>query len=218
MMTRGPINRQHDDWPEPIASEGDFDLLERPVVAVIGSRDASPQGLARARRVGRGLAEAGVVVMSGLARGVDTHAMRAAIEAGGRVVGVIGTPLDEVYPPENADLQRFVADKHLLLSPITALLNGEIKRAQGFIIRNRLMATLSLATVVVEAGEKSGTRHQVIACARRSRPVCFLRSLADSGVVWVTKTLGWQGTAHVVDSIQDILDVLPGHACTQKQR
>ena len=88
---------------------GDAELLQRPCVAVVGTREASDDGRARARRLGKELAQRGIVVVSGLAKGIDTEALTTAISAGGSVISVIGTPLDRAYPIENAPLQERIA-------------------------------------------------------------------------------------------------------------
>ena len=119
---------------------GDAALLERPCVAVVGTREASSEGRAQARRLGRELAEHGVVVVSGLAKGIDTEALTAAISAGGVVVAVIGTPIDRAYPAENAPLQEKIAAEHLLISQFAS---GSRTFPSSFPVRNRLMAALS---------------------------------------------------------------------------
>ena len=96
---------------------GDLALLDRPSVSIVGTREVSDDGAARARRVARELVAAGVVVVSGLAKGVDTAALTSAIENGGSTVAVIGTPLDKAYPAENSRLQESIYEEHLLLTP-----------------------------------------------------------------------------------------------------
>jgi DNA processing protein len=96
---------------------GNLALLDRPSVSIVGTRDVSDGGAARARRLARELVAAGVVVVSGLAKGIDTAALTSAIESGGSTVAVIGTPLDKAYPAENARLQENIYEEHLLLTP-----------------------------------------------------------------------------------------------------
>src|SRR5215470_13020401 len=98
-------------------TSGDVTLLDRPSVAIVGSRAATPAGLAIARQFARDLAEQGTVVVSGLAKGIDAAAHRAAIDSGGRTLAVVGTPLERVYPAENASLQEEIYREHLLVSP-----------------------------------------------------------------------------------------------------
>lgn len=148
---------------------GDLGLLEaRTLVAVVGTREPSPDGVRRAARVARELVRAGVVVVSGLARGVDTAAHRAAIEAGGRTIAVLGTPLNRTYPPENADLLR------LIEAP-----SGQDVLPSNFARRNRTMARISNATVIVEAGEGTGTISMGRDTLRFGRPLFILRPDAE---------------------------------------
>jgi DNA processing protein len=141
-----------------------------------------------ARRVAGELAREGIVVVSGLAAGVDTAALTAALAAGGRVVGVIGTPLDRAYPARNRHLQERISLEHLLVSRFAA---GERIRACNFPMRNRLMAALSDATVIIEAGERSGTLHQAAECLRLERWLFIARSLIEDPILkWPAKFLG----------------------------
>ena len=142
---------------------GDLSLIRNPAVAVVGTRDVSPEGAARARRLARELVAAGVTVVSGLARGVDTEALTAAIGAGGRVVAVIGTPIDKAYPTENRRLQELIYREHLLISQFEP---GGRTFQNHFPQRNRLMAALTDASAIVEAGETSGTLHQATECGQ----------------------------------------------------
>ena len=144
-------------------------------MAIIGSRAASPEGVARARTLSSELVKGGAIVVSGLAAGIDTAAHIAAIEAGGRTIAVIGTPLDEAYPRENAQLQARIASDHLVVSQFAP---GSASGPKNFPIRNRLMALLTDATVIVEAAKKSGTIHQGWEALRLGRLVFLLESLA----------------------------------------
>src|SRR5207245_7787617 len=136
---------------------GNASLLREKCVAIVGTRAVSPDGAARSRRLACELAAAGVVIISGLAKGVDTEALTAAIDAGGSVVAVIGTPVDRAYPAENKALQERIYREHLLISQFTP---GERVFPSNFPERNKLMAAVSDASVIIEAGETSGTLHQ----------------------------------------------------------
>lgn len=159
---------------------GERALLAHRSVAVVGSRIASDASLALAAAVARELVGLEVVVISGLAAGVDTAAHCAAIEAGGRTVAVIGTELGRACPRDSV-LQEHLYREHLLVSPFAP---GTITRPSHFPMRNRVMAVLALATVVVAAGEMSGTRHQVRECLARGRRVLVSRHLVRA-VTWV---------------------------------
>lgn len=187
---------------------GDVDLLSRPVVAVIGTRKVSKAGALRARRVAIELAQAGVVVMSGLAAGVDTHALQGAVDAGGRVIAVIGTPLDTAYPKQNAALQEQIYLHHLLISPFEV---GRPVRRSNFPHRNKVMAALSDATVIVEASETSGTIHQAAECQRLGRWLFIMKSMAeDKDLTWPKSFLTKYDKASTLNSTEQILKVLFG--------
>src|SRR3546814_9385491 len=101
--------------------QGSWELTETPAIAIVGSREASDDGVKRAARLARELVDRGITVVSGLAKGIDTAAHGAAIERGGSTIAVIGTPLGEYYPRENAELQKFIAAEHLLISQVPVL-------------------------------------------------------------------------------------------------
>jgi DNA processing protein len=136
-----------------VRGDGDPELLSRPAVAVVGARACSPYGAQVARMLGRELARAGVVVVSGLARGVDGEAHRGALETDGRTVAVLGCGIDRNYPAAHAGLARQIAERSLLLSEYEP---GVEPAAWRFPARNRIVAGLCVATVVVEARERSG--------------------------------------------------------------
>ena len=126
---------------------------EEAAIAVVGTRECTPYGTACGERLGRELAASGAVVVTGLARGVDSAAARGALRAGGTVVGVTGGGLDVVYPPENGDLYADVAATGVLLSEYPP---GSPPDKAHFPVRNRIMSGLSVAALVVEAPERSG--------------------------------------------------------------
>src|SRR5687768_6267456 len=114
----GPLNEVEQKYaPDTLYLEGDAGLLrDAPRVAVVGSRDASSEGRRRARKLAGMLSAEGVIVVSGLARGIDAAAHLGAIESGGHTIAVLGTPLTKVYPPEHADLQAKIGRDHLVVS------------------------------------------------------------------------------------------------------
>lgn len=139
------------DPPYLLFARGCLDLLDRAGVAVVGSRACSEYGAAAARDISRGLAEAGMVVISGLARGVDAVAHLCALQGG--TIAVLGCGIDVVYPRQNGRLQERIAAGGLLL---TEFIPGEPALAHNFPRRNRIIAALALGVVVVEAGLRSG--------------------------------------------------------------
>ena len=126
---------------------------------------------------------AGIVVVSGLARGIDTVAHETAMQYGGRTVAVLATPLDRAAPPGNAGLQQRIIREHVA---VTQFPPGTPVQKMNFTIRNRTMALLSVATIIVEAGPNSGTRHQGWEAIRLGRPLFFLESaLTLSDARWI---------------------------------
>ncbi len=132
-------------------------MLKENIVSVVGSRTASKEGIEKAYRLSRYLGRAGIVVASGLARGIDTAAHTASLDYNYLTISVIGTPLTKVYPKENADLQRRIGEAGLVVSQFPP--SAPVQRWH-FPMRNAIMSGISLATVIVEAGETSGALKQ----------------------------------------------------------
>jgi DNA processing protein len=167
---------------------GDVSLLTEPSVAIVGSRKASPEGCRRAAQLARALVRDGIVVMSGLAMGIDAAAHHAAIEAKGRTIAVIGTPLDKAYPKENTALQEVIYREHLLVSPFPI---GTRTPPSHFPERNKVMARLARATVIMEAGETSGSLHQAVESLAVGHPVFIARSVIEDGdLAWPKRFVG----------------------------
>jgi DNA processing protein len=144
----------HDPPPQLwLRGHADVELLTRPSVAIVGARSCSSYGRAVARSLGRDLAGAGVVVVSGMARGVDGEAHRGALEAGGSTVAVLGCGIDRDYPAVHAELARRIAKTGLIVSEYPP---GVESAPWRFPARNRIISGLSRAVVVVEARERSG--------------------------------------------------------------
>lgn len=189
---------------------GDIGLLESPCISIVGTRNCSPEGARRAARLARGLVEQGYTVVSGLAKGIDTAAMTAAIEAGGHIIGIIGTPIHEYYPKENRDLQETIARQHLLISQVPFYrYNQEPFSAKRFYFpqRNETMAAISSATIIVEASDSSGTLTQARACMQQGRSLFILNSCFDrTDITWPAK-YEKEGAVRVRD-IDDVLRVV----------
>lgn len=184
---------------------GDRSLVKRPAVAIVGTRKVSKEGAARARRLSRELSTAGVVVVSGLAEGVDREAHTAAIEARGSTIAVIGTPIDKAYPMENAELQTAIYLHHLLISQFAP---GSRVFPSNFPARNKVMAAISDATVIIEASDTSGTLHQAAECVRLERFLFIARSVAaDATLKWPAKFLA-QPKVRVLSETDDVLTAL----------
>lgn len=193
--------------------KGDLELLNSPCVSVVGSRNCSEDGKRRTAKLVRGLVEAGYTIVSGLALGVDTVALETAINCGGNVVGVIGTPIDRYYPKENTALQDLIAKEHLLISqvPFYRYQTEHFKnRRIYFPQRNETMSALSEATIIVEAGETSGTLTQARAALSQGRKLFILNSCFEN------KSLSWpqnyeEKGAIRVKGFEDIFSNLGGN-------
>jgi DNA processing protein len=150
-----PLLRAIHDPPARLflRGEGDPELLAQPAVAIVGARACSPYGAQIARMLGRELAAAGVLVVSGLARGVDGEAHRGALETDGHTVAVLGCGIDRDYPAAHAALARSITERSLLVSEYEP---GVEPAPWRFPARNRVIAGLCAATIVVEARERSG--------------------------------------------------------------
>lgn len=173
---------------------GWWDLVHTRCVAVVGTRRPSPEGIARTRVMVRKLVADGFTIVSGLARGVDTVAHTAAIESGGRTIGVIGTPISRVYPKENAALQERIAGEYLLISQVPVWRHsrqGPEGNRLFFPERNITMSALTEATVIVEAGETSGTRIQAQAALQQGRKLFILDNcFRNPKLTWPAKFAG----------------------------
>ena len=159
--------------------QGWWDLVASRSVAVVGTRRPSPEGLLRTRRLVRHLVEEDFTVVSGMASGIDTMAHQTAMEENGRTIAVIGTPLSHSYPRENAGLQRQIAEDFLVISqvPLKRYERQTYRSNRSFFPeRNVTMSALTEATIIVEAGESSGTLFQARAAIRQNRKLFILDS------------------------------------------
>ena len=162
--------------PPVLFLRGTADDRDIASVAVVGTRQATPQGLNQAKDLAAGLAARGVPVISGLAAGIDTAAHMTALASGGRTVAVIGTGIDRAYPAQNVALQTEIAAKGLLISQF---LPGAPPTKTAFPMRNAVMSGYTLATVVIEAAYQSGARMQARLALQHGRHVFLIRSLLE---------------------------------------
>ncbi len=183
---------------------GNMELFKNRVISVVGSRKPTQEGKKRAFKLAALLANSGFVVVSGLARGIDTAAHRGAIVTGGNTIGVIGTPLDHSYPKENAPLQEKIADSHLLVSQFPF---GHPIRRYNFPARNSVMSGLSLATIIVEAGETSGALIQARQSLKQGKTLFLLQSLLENKELKWPEQMVAKG-AIPVSNIEDIVEHL----------
>jgi DNA processing protein len=192
------------DPPFVLWTRGVADALERPAVAMVGSRAASPYGLAVAEQLAADLAARGIVVVSGLARGVDSAAHRGALAGGGATVAVLGSGTDVIYPPEHASLAREIESTGLVLSE---LVPGTPPLPWFFPMRNRIISGLARAVVVIEAGEKSGSLITARLALDQGRDVLAVPGNVLSGRNRGAHALLRDG-AKIVEGADDILDEL----------
>jgi DNA processing protein len=170
---------------ELIYYQGWWDLVNSRSVAVVGTRKPTPEGLKRTRQLVQKLVRDGFTVVSGLAAGVDTAAHETAIAEGGRTIAVIGTPLSHTYPRDNADLQRKIASEFLIISqvPVRRYEKQDFRRNRLFFPeRNITMSALTEATIIVEAGETSGTLILARAALQQGRKLFILDSCFPGSV------------------------------------
>lgn len=164
-----PIDDDAPDLPAALLIEGArTDAFDRPRVAIVGTRAATPPGLADARELARALTEAGITVVSGLAIGIDGAAHSGSIDAGGPTVGVVATGLDVVYPRRHVALTGAVREHGLV---VTEHPHGTGPRPERFPVRNRIIAALADVVVVVEAAARGGALSTAAAALRLGRPV-----------------------------------------------
>lgn len=172
--------RDAHDFPPFIFARGELSIeggRERGV-SVVGSRKVSDGAARTADAIARGLIEAEISVISGLAMGVDSIAHSAALKLHGRTVGVIGTGIDKYYPRSSEAMQRKMEDGAGLV--ISQFWPGAAPTRASFPMRNTVMSAYSRATIIVEAAEKSGTRHQAHRAVRHGRPLILMRSVVES--------------------------------------
>lgn len=179
-----------------------------PRVAVVGSRRASEDGLRRAARLVRTLVAKGVVVISGLAEGIDAAAHETAMAEGGRTGAVLGSPINVAFPTKNRDLLRRIVLGHAAVSQFPP---GHPVLRTNFPQRNRTMALLSDATVIVEAGNGSGTLSQGWEALRLGRPLFLLKSVAENPALsWPAEMIAYG--AEVLTEPEPLFDFLPFEA------
>src|SRR2546425_1686758 len=203
----GPLNDVEGKYaPLKLFASGPMEIpVPRPRLAIIGSRKASGKGLDVASEIAKTLVKNRVVIVSGLAEGIDTAAHRAAIESGGRTIAVLGTPLDRGYPQKNTELQQEIMRNHLAISQFPIEYPIE---PGNFVMRNRTMALAANASVIVEAGETSGSLHQGWEALRLGRPLFIWTSIVNNpSLSWPKKMMDYG--ALELDDPEQVVDALP---------
>jgi len=205
----GPLNDVEEKYaPKVLYVAGDLPIpLPKPRSSIIGSRKASTKALETTRHITSALVQKGVIIVSGLAKGIDTIAHKTTIEEGGDTIAVLGTPLDKYYPKENAQLQDFIMHNHLAISQFP---NDYPIQPRNFVIRNRTMALISDISIIVEAKDSSGSLHQGWEALRLGRPLFICESIVkDASLSWPIKMLEYG--AMVLNDPEEVLDYLPSN-------
>ena len=198
-----PNLRAVHDRPPMVFVAGNLTPADAHGIAVVGARKATHDGTKKAGAVAGHLVDSGFTVVSGLAAGIDTAAHTAALARGGRTVAVIGTGLARSYPPENRALQRRIASECAVVSQFWP---DAPPTRRSFPMRNAVMSGITLATVVIEASDTSGSRIQARLALAQGRPVFLLASLVEQQP-WAREYAGRPGT-HVVRSPGEITTVV----------
>lgn len=179
--------------------------LLHPRVAIVGTRSPSDQGRELASRMASQLAEKGVITVSGLARGVDTEVHTATLRAFGSTIAVLGTPLSRVYPSENAELQYQIMSEQLAVSEFP---EGAAVRPSNFVKRNRTMALIADASIIIESGDTGGSLSQGWETLRLGRPLFIHdREFGKSELKW-PREMARYGAIRFRE-VTDILDQIP---------
>lgn len=196
------ILAQTEQAPRFLFMRGNVNLLKFNAISIVGTRNPSENGILRARTLAERLGKHRIVVASGLAKGIDTAAHKGALKNNNPTIAVIGTPLNKVYPKENKELQELIAEKGLIISQFAPSMNVQ---RWNFPMRNAVMSGISLATVIIEAGETSGSLIQADYALKQGRIVMIPQSAIDNEKLsWPKKYLKRKG-AFKFSNISELL-------------
>lgn len=199
-----PLLKQIYDPPFVLYVRGELLPADEWALAVVGTRRASAYGREATRRLTSDLVANGITIVSGLAQGIDSHAHKAALEAGGRTIAVLAHGLDSVYPPQNRSLAAQIAEQGALVSEFAL---GTRPEAKNFPARNRIISGLALGTLVVEAGKRSGALITAEFAAEQGREVFAVPgNIFAAGAAGTNRLI--QSGAKVVLRVEDILEEL----------
>lgn len=216
LLVHGSFNypyrlREAEEPVEVLYYSGNIDYLSTRSVAVVGTRKPSATGLQQAAALTRFMVGHHFTIVSGLASGIDTMAHRTVIEEGGRTIAVIGTPLDQAYPTANTGLQKKIAREHLLITQVPFIHYREQSlsgKRLFFPERNKTMSALTEATIIIEAGETSGTLIQARAALHQGRKLFILEScFQNKNILWPAQFE--ERGAIRIQHFEDILQHLP---------
>ena len=205
LLGRQLTNVESKASPDMLFYEGIMNIpLPGPRVAIIGSRRASVNGLAKAKEIANVLIENKTIIISGLALGIDTAVHRASIEGGGRTIAVIGTPLNRTYPKDNISLQNELMKKHFVISQYQA---GHSTIPKDFVSRNRTMAVISDAGIIVEAGDSGGSIYCGWEMLKLGRLLFICKEMEKRE--WARKMVGYGGIILDDGVLERLSSILP---------
>lgn len=201
--------------PKKFYVSGDLSLLtEGRRVSIVGTRNPTVEGQSRARAITKELVRHDITIVSGLALGIDTVAHTTAIDEGGKTIAVLGTPLDQPYPIQNSGLFEKIAEDHLAISQFRS---GVSFQKKNFPMRNRTMALISDATIIIEAGNKSGTLHQGWEALRLGRLLFILESVVNNSELdWPAEMVKYGAQVLSRDNLQGVIAELPEFTARNK--
>lgn len=191
--------------PPHLFLKGNVRLLNEKSVSVVGSRNASKEAMEKTEILVKALVKRNIVVNAGLAKGIDTITHQTALKNNGRTIAVIGTPINQYYPKENKNLQLAIEKHGLVISQFPPC-NKVYK--WNFPTRNATMSGISIATIIMEAGEKSGALRQADHCIKQGRDILIPYSLLQSSLLWPRKYI--RKGAHTFKNIKELLNKLEG--------
>ena len=195
---------QTKDAPPYLFLKGNVHLLEEKSVCVVGSRNASVKSMDKTKRIVKSLINRNIVVNAGLAKGIDTATHTAALQNGGKTIAVIGTPINQYYPKENKELQLEIEKKGLVVSQFPPC---NVVNRWNFPMRNAIMSGISLATIIMEAGETSGALKQADYALKQGRDVLIPQSAIDNNSIQWPKKYVLKGS-HAFKTLKQALEIL----------
>jgi len=194
------------DPPLALYVKGDAEVIDQPGISVVGTRHPTPYGVSMAERLACDLAAHGLIIFSGMARGIDTAAHRGALNAHGRTAAIWGTGIDQLYPKENKKIaEQIVESGGAIISEFPL---GTFPAPQNFPVRNRIISGISLGVLVIEAAEYSGTRVTARCALEQGREVFAVPGNVTNKTSWGPNTLIKQGAA-LIATWEDVWEELP---------
>ena len=204
----GPLNEIEKKFsPSCLFLIGNRKLMHLPRVSIIGTRNPSDKGLENTCKLTKCLIEKNIVIVSGLAIGIDTVAHKTSIENHGNTIAVLGNPLDKYYPTSNHDLQNEIMKHHLVISQFPI---GTPIQRKNFPMRNRTMALISNVSIITEAGENSGTIHQGWEALRLGRPLFILEDMVNNKKLkWPHQLIEYGAKILSIEKLKNVFESLP---------